>query len=107
MKRPFFPAEIETRRELALVGLISEHHYHPQIIYFDVLGDPCWQADIEARQARFQLDRYRPVAFQHGSMVYNPRDHEWIPKATNNPWASCPGKNSEHEYHVINTLGWY
>ena len=28
-----------------------------------------------------------------------------IPNATNNPWAKCPGKNAEHEYHVIHTLG--
>ena len=39
-------------------------------------------------------------------MVYNPRDHNWIPNATDNPWANCPGKDPEHEYHVIKTLGW-
>ena len=39
-------------------------------------------------------------------MVYNPRDHEWTPKATGNPWANCPVKNPEYEYHVIHTLGW-
>ena len=39
-------------------------------------------------------------------MVYNARDHNWIPNATDNPWANCPGKDSEHEYHVIHTLGW-
>ena len=39
-------------------------------------------------------------------MVYNPRDHNWIPNATENPWANCPSKDSEHEYHVIRTLGW-
>ena len=38
-------------------------------------------------------------------MVYNPRDHEWIPNATDNPWANCPGKNPKHEYHFIHTLG--
>ena len=38
-------------------------------------------------------------------MVYTPRDLEWIPKATDNPCANSPGKNTEHEYHV-NTLGW-
>ena len=39
-------------------------------------------------------------------MVCNPWDHEWIPNATDNPWANCPGKNPEHEYHVIHTLEW-
>ena len=106
LERPFFPTEIEARRELARVGLISKHHYHPQIIQFDVLDDPRWQAKIEAKQGRFQLDRYRPFAFQLGSMVSNPRDHEWIPNATDNPWANCPVKNPEHEYHVIHTIGW-
>ena len=106
MEKPFFPTEIESRRELAPVGLINKEHYHPQIFQFDVLDDPRWQANIEAKKSRFQLDRYRPFAFQHGSMVYNPRDHEWIPNATENPWANCPGQNPQHEYHVIPTLGW-
>ena len=39
-------------------------------------------------------------------MVYNPRDHNRIPNATDNPWANCPGKDPEHENHVIHTLGW-
>ena len=39
-------------------------------------------------------------------MVYNPRDQEWIPNATDNPWANCPGQNPEHEYHIIQTLTW-
>ena len=105
MERPFFPTEIEARRELARIGLISKHHYHPEIIQFDVLDDPRWQANFEAKQGRFQLDRYTTVAFQHGNMVYNPRDHEWIPNATDNPWDNCPGKNPEHEKDVIHTLG--
>ena len=75
MERPFFPKEIKDRRELARVGLISKHHYHSQIIQFDVIDDPRWQANIEAKQGSFQRDRYRPFAFQHGSMVYSPRDH--------------------------------
>ena len=73
MERPFFPTKIEARRELARIGLISEQHYHPQIIQFDVLDDPRWQANDEAKQGRFELDRYRSFAFQHGNMVYNPR----------------------------------
>ena len=28
MERPFFPTEIEARRELARVGLINKKHYH-------------------------------------------------------------------------------
>ena len=106
MERPFFPTEIETRRELARVGLINKHHYCPKMIRFDELDDPLWQANIEERQGRFQLDRSRPFAFQHGSMVYNPRDHELFPNDTFSPWANCPGKNPEHEFHVIHTLGW-
>ena len=39
-------------------------------------------------------------------MVYKSRDHNWIPNATDIPWANCPGKTPEHEYHVIHTLGW-
>ena len=73
MEGPFFPTKIEARRELARIGLISEQHYHPQIIQFDVLDDPRWQANVEAKQGRFELDRYRSFAFQHGNMVYNPR----------------------------------
>ena len=106
MERTFYSKEIEARRELASVGLISKHHYQPQIIQFDVLDDPRWQANIEAKQGHFQLDRYRHFAFQHGSMVYNPRDHEWIPNATDNPWTNCPGRNPQDEYHVIHPLGW-
>ena len=39
MERSFFPTEIEARRELARIGLISKHHYHPQIKQFDILSD--------------------------------------------------------------------
>ena len=89
MEKPFFPTEIEARSELARIGLISKHHYHPQIKQFDVLNDPRWQANIEAKQGRFQLDRYRHFAFNHRKMVYNPRNYEWIPNVTDNPWANC------------------
>ena len=106
MESPFFPTEIEARREHARIGLINKLNYHPQLIQFDVIDDTHWQAIIEAKQGRFQLDCYRPFAFQHGNIVYNPRDRDWIPNATDNPWANCPGKNPEHEYHVIQTLGW-
>ena len=106
MERPFFPTEIEARRELTRIGLINKNHYYPQHIQFDMLDDPQWQARIEEKQGRFQLDRYRPFAFQHGSLVYNPNDHNWIPNATDNPWANCPGKNPQNEYHIIHTLGW-
>ena len=44
MELPFFPPEIEARRELARVGLISKYHYRPQILQLDVLDDPRWQA---------------------------------------------------------------
>ena len=39
-------------------------------------------------------------------MVHNPWDQEWIPNATDNPWANCQSQNPAHEYHVIHTLGW-
>ena len=71
-----------------------------------MLGDPQWQARIEGKQGRFQFDRYIPFAFQHGSLVNNPNDRNWIPNAIDNPWANCPGKNHQNEYHVIHTLGW-
>ena len=61
MERSFFPIEVEARRELARIGLIIKHHYHPQILQFDVLDDPSWQANIEAKQGSFQIDRYRPL----------------------------------------------
>ena len=75
------------------------------MIQFDVLNEHLQQANIEPKQGHIQLDRYRPFAVQHGNMVYNPWDHEWIPNATNNFWANCPGKNPEHEFLVIHTLG--
>ena len=75
------------------------------MIQFDILDDPRWQANIEEKQCRFRLDRYRPSSFQHGSEVYNPQDHKWIPNATDNPWANCPGKDPEHIYNIIHTLG--
>ena len=106
MERPFFPTAVESRRELARIGPISKLHYHPQKIKFDVLDYQRRQANFEANQGRFQLDRYIPFAFKHVNVVYNPRDHEWIPNATDNPSANCPGKNPEHEYHVIHTLEW-
>ena len=104
IERHFFPIEIEARRELARVGLISKHHYRPQMIQFDVLDDPRWQANVEEKQGRFRLYRHRLFSFQHGSMVYNPRDHSWIPNAIDHPRANCSGKDPEHEYHVIHTL---
>ena len=55
MERLFFPTKIEARSELARVGLISKQHYHSQMIQFDVLDDPRWQANIEAKQGRFYL----------------------------------------------------
>ena len=57
MERPFLPTEIEARRELSRVDFISKHNYHPQLIQFRSLDDPRWQANIEAKQDRFQLDR--------------------------------------------------
>ena len=105
-ERLFFPTEIEARRELAHVGLTSKHHYRPQMIQFDVLDHPRLQANIGENQGRFRLDRYRHFDFQHGSTVCNPRDHNWILNATDNPWANCPVKNHEHEFHIIHTLGW-
>ena len=90
MEQPFFPTE--ACRELERIGSISKSHYRTQMIQFDILDDPRCQANIEEKQGRFRLDRYRPFAFQHGSMVYNPRDHNWIPNATDNPWANCPGR---------------
>ena len=89
-----FSAEIEARRELAGIFLINKQHYHPQLKQFDLINDSRWQAIIEAKQSRFHLYCYRPYAFQHGVLLYNPRDHEWIPNATDNSWANCPGQNS-------------
>ena len=81
MERPFFPTEIEASRELACVRPISKHHYRPQVIQFFVLDNPRWQANKEEKQGRFRPDRYRPFAFQHGSMVSNPRDQNWVPNS--------------------------
>ena len=76
MERPFFPTAIESRRELARIGPISKHHYLPQIKQSDVIDYQPWQANIESKQGRFQLDRYIPFAFRHGNMVYKLRDYE-------------------------------
>ena len=62
MERPFFPTQIEARRDLGRVGLISKNHYRPQMVQFDVLDDPRWQAKIEEKQGRFRLDPYRPFS---------------------------------------------
>ena len=53
MKRPFFPTEIQARGELARLGLINEHNYHPQLIQLDFFNNPRWQANIEAKEGRF------------------------------------------------------
>ena len=84
---------------------MSKHHYRPQMIRFDVLDNPRCQGNIEEKQGCFRLDRHRPFAFQNGSMVYYPRDHNWIPNATDNPWANCHCKDPDHEYYVIHTIG--
>ena len=59
MERPFFPTEIKACREVARIGLICKNLYRPQMIQFDVLDDPRWQANIGEEQGRFSLDRYR------------------------------------------------
>ena len=64
MERPFFPTEIEARRELARPGLIKKHHYHPELIQFSLLNGPRWQSNKEAKQGRFHLDRYDSFGFQ-------------------------------------------
>ena len=69
------PQKNEARREKARVGLISKTHYQPQMTQFDVLDDPRLRAKIEEKQGGFRLDRFRPFAFQHGSTVHNPSDH--------------------------------
>ena len=76
MEKPFHRTEIDARRKIARLGLVRKNHYQPQMIKFDVFNDPLWQANIEAEQDSFQLDRYRSLAFQHGHVVYNPRDQE-------------------------------
>ena len=53
LEKPFFPTELEARRELARVGLISKQHYRAQMIRFDVLDNPLLQAIIEEKQSRF------------------------------------------------------
>ena len=57
MERFCFPTEIEARRELSLLVLLSKHYYQPQIIQVDVLRDTCCKANIEAKKGRFQLNR--------------------------------------------------
>ena len=104
MERPLFLTEIEARRELSRIGLVSKHLYHPQSIQYNLHNNPRWQANIEANQGHFLLDRYRSFALQHGNLVYNPRDLDWIPNATDNPWAKCPRQNRKHEYHFIHKL---
>ena len=57
MEQHFFPTEIEARRELARVALISKNHYCSQMIQFEVLDDTRWQANIEEKQDRLELIR--------------------------------------------------
>ena len=63
MEKPFFPTEIEARRELECPGFMNKHHYNPKMTQFDVLNDPRWHANIEAKQGLVQLDRFRFFAF--------------------------------------------
>ena len=85
--------EVETRKGRARIGLVNKRRNALQLIQFNLLNDTRWQANIEAKQGRFQLDRYRHSAFQNRNLVCNPRDHNLIPNATDNPWANCPGQN--------------
>ena len=107
MERLFFTTEIEARRELAHVGLISKHHYHPQIIQFDVLDNPTWQANIEAKPGQFQLHRYRPSLSNseawstiHGTMNGSP-----MLQITTGPFFQVKKlkTNSSHSYTRIVT----
>ena len=91
MERPFFPTEIEARRELAHVGLISKQHYDPQIIQFDVIDNPRWQANIESKAV------FNSIAIN----LLHSNTEAWSiiqgimsgSNATDNPWNNCPGKN--------------
>ena len=53
MEEPLFSTEIEACRELARVGLMNNYHYRPQMIQFDLLVDPRWQANIEEKRGPF------------------------------------------------------
>ena len=88
MEKIFSPTEIQARREFARTALINKQPYHPQLIKFY----PRWQANNEAKQGRFQLDLYRPLAFQRGDLLYNQRDHNWIPNAKIKPGLSALDK---------------
>ena len=50
-------------REFAKISLVNKHHYALQLIQFDSVNDPRWQAHIERKQECLQLDRYRPSLF--------------------------------------------
>ena len=94
MERLFFHAEIEARRELARIDLKNKQHHRPNLIQFDLLNNQCWQANVEAKQGRFQLDRHCIFAVRHGNHVFNPRDVDWIPNATDH-WANCPEQRTK------------
>ena len=76
MEGPIFLTEVKARRELARLGLVNKLPYQTDLIQFDLLNDPRCQRNIEAKQGRFQLDRYRPFTSQQGNLIYNPRDNE-------------------------------
>ena len=102
-ERHFLPSEIETRGELTRIG-IKNNYYYPHLIYFDLLSNTRWQDNIEAKQGRFQLNRFRFFAFQLQPSS-NMRNHDWFPYATDNSWAKCPDQTPTYEHHVIHTLG--
>ena len=63
MERSFFPIEIEARRELARIGLISKHHYHPQcIIHHYHHYHPLYKC-IEAHP--YYATQYQDIFFQY------------------------------------------
>ena len=118
MERPFFQQKLKPVRigrmnigRTARIGRMNIHTYHPELILlpprveFDLLIDQSRQSNTEAKQGQLQLDRYRPFACQQGNLLINPRDLEWIPKATDILWANSSGWNPK--FNIIASPHWY
>ena len=72
LERLIFRPKNEALREIAHTGLINKQ----QLIQFDLLNGERWQANIEAKQGGFHLNRYLHFVFSteisyiiHGSMI--------------------------------------
>ena len=104
MEKPLLSTEIEIRYELERIGIVKNIKKHTNLENCDLLNDPRWQAKVERKQCRTQIDRSYHFISYYGDLFYNPRDDKLILNATNNPLIKSPDVNPTDEYHIIHKL---